>query len=84
MFGDDLGKRITNEDLMKRIEKLEIQITFSSIIFLLYSLAIAFLIGYFSVEGSQGNLFLVLGITLYFFGIILSYRIKKNKEKRRN
>lgn len=67
---------VTNKDIMKRLDDLEKRNTIISGVILLYSIAIAFLIGYFSIEGIQGDLFLILGIVCYASGMILSLRKK--------
>jgi len=68
-------KKVTNEEIMERLNKLEKSNTMMSSIFLLYSIAITLIVAYFSVKNI---LFLILGIISYITGLILT---NKNKIK---
>jgi 1,4-dihydroxy-2-naphthoate octaprenyltransferase len=66
-------KRITNKDIMDKLEEMDKKNTLTSLILFLYALAIALLIGYFSTF----NIWLsVTGIFCYLLGIALSLRNK--------
>lgn len=65
-------RNVTNKDIMKRLDALENRTTLMSVIFLLYSIGIAFVIGYFSTENIMS---IVAGVICYGLGVILSLKI---------
>jgi hypothetical protein len=60
-----------NKDIMKRLDDLEKRNALMSAILLLYSIAIAFVIGYFSTKEIS---FILLGAMCYVFGGLLTFR----------
>lgn len=75
----------TNKDIMDRLDELEKRNTTMSAIFLLYSLAIAFLIAHFSSEGYLSTFSLFFGGIFYLLGIIITVwkkLIKPDKKRR--
>lgn len=63
---------------MKRLDKLENRTILVSVIFLLYSMATAFIIGYVATEYIMS---LVVGVICYIFGFILSLALYRHKIK---
>jgi len=71
-------RNVTNKDIMKRLDALENRNASMSVILLLYSLAITFVIGYFSTKEIS---FILSGAVCYVFGGLLSYMNKTKKIK---
>ena len=69
-------RNVTNKDIMKRLDDLENRNALMSVILLLYSLAVAFLIGYISTGDIS---FILVGAVCYVFGGLLTFRHKINR-----
>jgi len=64
-----MAKRVTNKDIMKRLDELEKSTEIISASFLFYSIAIAFLLYSFV---SKDTLYIALGLVCYIVGILSS------------
>ena len=72
-----MAKRITHQDIIDRIELSEEINQWMAGVFLLYSIAIAFLIASFALKDF---FYVILGIICYITGIVITIYVRKMKK----